>query len=123
MLWRPPRPDVERYYAALDMAVHPACFEAFGLTVVEMMACGVPVWLPRTVGAAELLPAAAQAGLPARAEPARLAADLAAWLADPELRARWRAWGLAAVAPCRLAAHREAFFGYCRRAGLVLPPG
>lgn len=53
-----PQVHVEALYHALDVYVHPAPFEEFGMSVQEAMACGVPVLTSRRVGAAELWPAA-----------------------------------------------------------------
>jgi len=57
--FRPPGEHVEDYYRALDVLVHPAHIEEFGLAVLEAMACGIPVLISRRVGAAELLEEAA----------------------------------------------------------------
>jgi len=51
----PPQEHVEDLYHAIDLLVHPAHIEEFGLVVLEAMACGVPVLTSRRVGAAELL--------------------------------------------------------------------
>lgn len=53
------RPDIESYYSAADLLLHPARLETFGLVVIEAAACGTPVLTSRAVGAAELLPAGA----------------------------------------------------------------
>ncbi|WP_251975784.1 glycosyltransferase family 4 protein [Salinicola avicenniae] len=54
-LWRSTVSDVETLYGALDVFVLPAHIEEFGRVALEAMACGTPVLLSRTVGAAELL--------------------------------------------------------------------
>ncbi|MEI4600218.1 glycosyltransferase, partial [Klebsiella pneumoniae] len=41
--FRSPEPEVERLYHALDAYVHAARWEEFGMTVLEALACGVPV--------------------------------------------------------------------------------
>jgi UDP-glucose:(heptosyl)LPS alpha-1,3-glucosyltransferase len=51
----PARERVEDLYRALDVMVHPAHIEEFGLVVLEAMASGVPVLTSRRVGASELL--------------------------------------------------------------------
>ena len=75
LLARDRRPDVEYYYAAADLLLHPARLETFGLVVIEAAACGTPVLTSRAVGAAELLPAGAELEQP-------LAEGFAAQLAD-----------------------------------------
>lgn len=71
-----------RAYAAMDIFVAPSRAEAFGLTALEAQAVGTAVVATRVGGLAE---AAVHAVEP---EPAALAADLAALVADPALRAR-----------------------------------
>lgn len=56
-LWRSTVSDVETLYGALDIFVLPAHIEEFGRVALEAMACGTPVLLSRTTGAAELLEA------------------------------------------------------------------
>ncbi|MBI5630954.1 MAG: glycosyltransferase family 4 protein [Elusimicrobia bacterium] len=51
----PPVPDVERCYHALDVYVHPALYEEFGMSLQEAMACGLPAISGARVGAAELI--------------------------------------------------------------------
>ncbi|WIX32885.1 glycosyltransferase family 4 protein [Salinicola sp. JS01] len=53
--WRSTVSDVETLYGALDLFVLPAHIEEFGRVSLEAMACGTPVLLSRTTGAAELL--------------------------------------------------------------------
>lgn len=60
LLARDRRPDIERYYSAADLLLHPARLETFGLVVIEAAACGTPVLASGAVGAAELLPAGAE---------------------------------------------------------------
>nr|WP_281430376.1 glycosyltransferase family 4 protein [Salinicola acroporae] len=56
-LWRSTVSDVETIYGALDLFVLPAHIEEFGRVSLEAMACGTPVLLSSTTGAAELLEA------------------------------------------------------------------
>ena len=53
--WHSTVSDVETLYGALDLFVLPAHIEEFGLVGLEAMACGTPVLLSRTTGAAELI--------------------------------------------------------------------
>jgi UDP-glucose:(heptosyl)LPS alpha-1,3-glucosyltransferase len=55
VFFREPQFNVENTYHALDVSVHAAAWEEFGMTVLESMACGVPVVASSRVGAAELI--------------------------------------------------------------------
>lgn len=43
VLFLGPRQDVERFFALSDMFVFPSGYEAYGLVVLEALACGLPV--------------------------------------------------------------------------------
>lgn len=47
-----PSGDVARYYAAADLFALPTQYEAWGLVIVEALACGLPVVTSRLAGAA-----------------------------------------------------------------------
>ena len=51
----PLRPDVEFYYAAVDLYVGPTLTEAFGLPPLEAMACGVPSIVSSQAGVSEVI--------------------------------------------------------------------
>lgn len=76
------------WYAALDLYVAPQRWEGFGLTVLEAMASGVPVVATR-VGAFEELVADGTTGalVPPNDVP-KLAAAIAPYLDDPDLRSK-----------------------------------
>src|SRR5262249_45143797 len=78
----PATPDVERFYHALDVYVHPAHYEEFGQSVQEALACGLPVVTTRKVGAAELLAGAAREGVIDRLDTPALAAKLKLFASD-----------------------------------------
>lgn len=97
--FREPIAEVWRYYHALDVYVHPARWEEFGMSVLEALACGLPVISGASVGACELLKGEARdfaLGDPSgeELESAMLS------LADPAARARVGALGPAAAMPC-----------------------
>lgn len=48
-------PDIKRYYAAADVVVLPSRVEAFGMSVLEGMACGHPVVTSADAGCAPLI--------------------------------------------------------------------
>ena len=47
--------DVRRVYRAADVLVYPSRYDAFGLAVLEAMACGLPVIVSRAAGAHEIV--------------------------------------------------------------------
>src|SRR5262245_20967862 len=53
--WTPPRPDVERIYAAADVVALPAVYEPFGNVHLEALASGVPILTSAAAGGAEVV--------------------------------------------------------------------
>lgn len=47
--------NVEQYFNALDILVHPSRFDTYGRVVPEAMACGAPVITTEWVGASEIM--------------------------------------------------------------------
>ena len=47
--------EIEKYYAAADMALLPTLYEPFGLVITEAMSSGLPVIITASAGAAELI--------------------------------------------------------------------
>ncbi len=92
-----PDPEVEKYYHALDLYVHPAIFEEFGLSVQEAMACGVAVLTSRQVGASELVPDTIRDSLLERPTVEGLANGMAGLLSDEETRRLFAREGREAV--------------------------
>jgi len=80
--YRPKARDPERWFAALDLFLYPACFEEFGMVVSEAQAIGLPVVTSRVVGAAECLAPAYDRWLVDRPEAGQLAQRVLALLAD-----------------------------------------
>jgi UDP-glucose:(heptosyl)LPS alpha-1,3-glucosyltransferase len=115
VFFREPVPDVERLYHGIDIYVHAAKWEEFGMTVLEAMACGLPVIAGAKVGAAELLEGPAREFVLAELSPAALAAAMARLARDPALRARLSMSGAAAAAPHTLAAHGRAVLALYER--------
>lgn len=97
--WLDPRPDVEKLYHALDVYVHPARWEEFGMSVLEALACGAPVLTGARVGAAELMSGALREGVLEEPAPQPLAEALGALADDAGKRLRLGALGPAAAAP------------------------
>jgi len=50
-----PSPDVLQFYAAADVYVGPSLEDAFGLPILEAMACGLPVIASNRAGASEII--------------------------------------------------------------------
>lgn len=94
----PPEKEVQSFFHALDLYVHPALFEEFGQSVQEAMACGVPVLTSRRVGAAELFGPEAAGEVLERPTPEGLASAIAGLLESPQRRARLGEAGLKACA-------------------------
>lgn len=90
-----PVPGVERLYHALDLCVHPALYEEFGMSAQEAMACGTPVLTSERVGASELFVGAARDLLLKAPEPEALSARMALLLEDAGARRRLAEAGLA----------------------------
>jgi UDP-glucose:(heptosyl)LPS alpha-1,3-glucosyltransferase len=103
--FRAPEPEVERLYHALDVYVHAARWEEFGMTVLEALACGVPVVTGAKVGAAELLTDEARELVLPEPTHEALAAAMVRLARDPGLRSRLSVAGPSAAAPHTLAAH------------------
>jgi glycosyltransferase involved in cell wall biosynthesis len=90
--------DAGARIAALDVLVHTAREEPFGLVLVEALARGVPVVAPDGGGAAEIVRDGEDGLLVDVGDPGALAAALAALLRDPARRA-----AMAAAGPPRMA--------------------
>jgi len=99
VVFRAPIADVWRFYHALDVYVHPAKWEEFGMSVLEALACGLPVITGAKVGAAELMKDEQRRFV--LADPAGEPLEQAMLdLADGALRARVGALGPASALPC-----------------------
>jgi glycosyltransferase involved in cell wall biosynthesis len=82
----------------VDVFVHPSREEAFGMTIAEAMALGLPVIASRSGGAvAEMLEGGACGVLTDVQSPAALAAEMRRLANDPALRARLAAAGTASA--------------------------
>jgi UDP-glucose:(heptosyl)LPS alpha-1,3-glucosyltransferase len=105
VFFREPVPEVETLYHGIDVYVHAASWEEFGMTVLEAMACGVPVVTGAKVGAAELLEGQAREFVLDEVSSGALAAAMVRLARDAALRSRLSWSGAAAAAPHTLAAH------------------
>ncbi|MEZ4525963.1 MAG: glycosyltransferase family 4 protein [Desulfobacterales bacterium] len=79
------RPRMERYFAAADLFVFPTHYDAFGNVCLEAMACGLPVIVSDTCGAAELIQQGKNGFVLEKNRPAQLAESIYR-LKDPSLR-------------------------------------
>ena len=115
VFFKEPVPDVERFYHGIDVYVHAAIWEEFGMTVLAAMACGLPVIAGDKAGAAELLEGQSREFVLADLSPQALAAAMARLARDPALRARLSMSGAAAAAPRTLEAHGRAVLALYER--------
>lgn len=99
VVFREPIAEVWRFYHALDVYVHPAKWEEFGMSVLEALACGLPVITGVSVGAAELLTGEAREFVLNDPSGETLSSAMLR-LASAEARARLGVLGPAAAAPC-----------------------
>jgi UDP-glucose:(heptosyl)LPS alpha-1,3-glucosyltransferase len=113
--FRAPTPDVERLYHALDVYVHAAKWEEFGMTVLEALACAVPTITGAKVGASELLDGSLREFVLDEPSPEALAGAMTRLARDPGLRSRLSAAGAAAAAPHTLAAHGRTVLSFYER--------
>jgi glycosyltransferase involved in cell wall biosynthesis len=97
-LHRPKSGRPEPWFAALDVFLYAARFEAFGMVVAEAQAMGIPVLTSRRVGAAECLPEEYAPWLVEEPEAALLAEKALALLDDEVARRRLAAAGIRSVA-------------------------
>jgi glycosyltransferase involved in cell wall biosynthesis len=89
------RDDVPDLLAAADVLVHPARVEGFGYAVAEAMAAGLPVVATNASSLPELVDDERTGLLFAPGDGAAMERAVARYLADPDLRARHGAAGLA----------------------------
>ncbi len=105
VFFREPISEVERLYHGIDIYVHAAKWEEFGMTVLEALACGVPTITGAKVGASELLSGQSREFVLPDLSHEALTAAMTRLGRDPVLRARLSSSAPAAAAPFTLAAH------------------
>jgi UDP-glucose:(heptosyl)LPS alpha-1,3-glucosyltransferase len=79
--------EIERFYAAADVLVHPTRWDACSLATIEAMACGLPVITTAANGAADLITNGIDGYVIGDPEDYMLLAERIAVLHDPRLRA------------------------------------
>jgi len=82
------RDDIPTVMAALDVFVLPSIAEGISNTILEAMATGLPVVATRVGGNPELIEEGVGGALVPRSDPGALAAAIAAYTGDAELRRR-----------------------------------
>lgn len=87
--------DLARALASADVFLNPSITETFGNVTLEAMACALPVVAAAATGATNLVRDGETGTLAEPGDIPALAAAIAAYAADPELRARHGAAGLA----------------------------
>ena len=88
-------PDLARALASSDVFLNPSITETFGNVTLEAMACALPVVAAAATGATNLVRDGETGTLAEPGDIPALAAAIAAYAADPGLRARHGAAGLA----------------------------
>lgn len=76
---------IEQVYNSIDLMVHPARIEEFGMVVLEAMACGVPVITSEQVGASEIYDSELREMVAERPTPGLLAEKILKFLSQKEL--------------------------------------
>lgn len=82
-----PYPEIPAQYNEADILVNPSYSESFGLSLVEAMACGIPVIATRTGGMVEIVEHGRTGLLVDRGRPDALAKAIIAIWENPERRA------------------------------------
>jgi glycosyltransferase involved in cell wall biosynthesis len=82
------RDDIPTVMSALDVFVLPSIAEGISNTILEAMATGLPVVATRVGGNPELVEEGVGGALVPRSDPGALAAAIAAYTGDAELRRR-----------------------------------
>jgi UDP-glucose:(heptosyl)LPS alpha-1,3-glucosyltransferase len=77
VIWLGPRADVERWYAAADVAVLPSRYEPFGNVHLEALASGLPVVASVTAGGSEVVRPGLNGAIVDPGDPRAIAAALA----------------------------------------------
>ncbi|MBC7160120.1 MAG: glycosyltransferase family 1 protein [Porphyrobacter sp.] len=85
--------DLGRAVASMDLLLNPSITETFGNVTLEAMASGLPVVAARAAGSMSLIEDGANGRLVEPGDIAGFAAAIAAYAADPALRARHGAEG------------------------------
>lgn len=109
VLFLEPRTTVEEIYRGLDIMVHPAHIEEFGVIIQEALACGLPVITSRRVGAAELLDPDLVLAAP---DGPAITELLSRMIAQPGMRRDWAARGHASIAHNTWEHYTNLFFAY-----------
>ncbi len=79
--------DIANYYKTIDILLHPAHIEEFGMTLLEAAACGVPVITSKMTGFSEVLRGDERKYIMERSDASSLAEMTTALLNDAHTRA------------------------------------
>src|SRR5688572_9713199 len=97
--WTGYQSDPGRYYASMDVLVHPALAEAMCIAILEALDCGVPVIAARTGGIAEVVQDGVNGILFSVDDDDALTRALTLFLTDPAVRDRLRVGACRALDP------------------------
>jgi glycosyltransferase involved in cell wall biosynthesis len=91
IVWTGYQTELARYYASMDVLVHPSLAEAMGIAIVEALDCGIPVIAARTGGIPEVVQDGVNGLLVSVKDCNALTETLTVFLTNDQIRGRLQA--------------------------------